>query len=92
MKKIVINKDAIVAVSEETNIYYFGFNIFDETAIFVSKKTSIEATGAILKLIRDEKAVTLLCSFLGQTHSESAELMNLSLRQYMRKREQYINQ
>ena len=91
MKKIAISNNSIIAVTEETSTHYFGSDILSETFRLISKKSAIEATSAILELIRDEKAIALLCAFMADTNKEAAVLMGISLRQYMRKRDQYLN-
>lgn len=92
MSKIFANKNNIITVQQETKSQLIGFDVFTETLVVLKKSESIEVTGAISKLLGDEKSQMLIAKNITSTFTEAAKILDVHQRTFMRMMTKHYNQ
>lgn len=83
--KMILFKDKIIKVLEESNLYYIGFDVFSESLYRVTKNNNaIELPEIVIKLIGCEKSRLRLADSLTSKRNTIAKLMGFNERSLYR--------
>jgi len=83
--KMILHKDKIVKVLEESPLYYIGFDVLSENLFRITKgNNAIELPEAVIKLIGCEKSRLTLANSLADTAKGVSKLIGMSERNMYR--------